>query len=689
MTRRFCKTIHKIIKFTNSNAANKFIEMKFSFKIVLLLLFSNVIFGQYDTIKNPKIRQSIVDLQTNFPKEVKTIADYERAFEKIMLFEKITEGEYPLIDKDFKPMIEVVKKVVLWSEKEKSLQEQLVCKTFYLMMLTKLRNFASVIDIGNELIDYKEYLTVKQINRTLVNLNFAYKSIEAYNEMIRIIPLRKKYGYLDPEGSSDLEYDLALAYYNTKNYALAARSFLIRKEYYQKRKDYLFTSSMSNNVGLCYFKLYDYKKALHYYKMAIRELAKSNGVEHPTKRKGYTAFFEAVIYSNIAKIDAENGNFESAIEANKKLLLKSKLLNEFDNITLGYINLANIYLQKNNPKLAMTFIDNVNHLSNNFILTSNVIEINNITAKILALQGKIKEATFYFNKSKKISDSLDQVLISRENILAQAKYNSAEKDKELQQSKLLIQEKESAAFKQKVALAIMLLLLLIIVLFYYKTHKGKIIIQKQAKKLNTSLLEKETLLKELHHRVKNNLQVITGLLQLQSKKDTSNAMSELLNDSQRHINSMALVHEMLYRQEDHSVVEMENYISKLTQQILESLHGKQIKSSIKIAEIGLPINKAIPLGLMISELITNSYKHAFDDNEGLISLSLTSNSSKDFSFIYADNGKGVPENFDSSNSKTMGLKLLYMLAEEMNGIVSISNQNGILVQLNFTNHEAI
>lgn len=204
--------------------------------------------------------------------------------------------------------------------------------------------------------------------------------------------------------------------------------------------------------------------------------------------------------------------------------------------------------------------------------------------------------------------------------------------------------------------------------------------QKQMEsELRSSLREKEVMLAEIHHRVKNNLAVISGLLQLQSFSSENEEVKKALTDSQLRIQSIALVHEMLYENETLAYINYDNYINDLLQAISSMYQndGQQIKLETELEPIKLSINKAIPCSLLLNELVVNSFKHAFKDvNSGQIYVSLSQQANK-IILILSDNGRGFTEN-DFNNSGSLGSTLIKTLVNQLKGKFEIlQNKEGV------------
>ena len=199
--------------------------------------------------------------------------------------------------------------------------------------------------------------------------------------------------------------------------------------------------------------------------------------------------------------------------------------------------------------------------------------------------------------------------------------------------------------------------------------------KKSEEKIKASLKEKEVLLKEIHHRVKNNMQIISSLLRLQSDYITDKDAVLAFKESDARIMSMALVHESIYLSENLTSIDFKNYVQKLINGLKISYNTHNIDIKLKIENIEFNIETAIPCGLIINELVSNSIKHAFQDNKGLINVKLTHKSDK-YKLIINDNGIGLPEHLYDGRSNSLGLKLVKTLVIQLDGEMKIDSSNG-------------
>ena len=196
--------------------------------------------------------------------------------------------------------------------------------------------------------------------------------------------------------------------------------------------------------------------------------------------------------------------------------------------------------------------------------------------------------------------------------------------------------------------------------------------------LNASLDEKVILLREIHHRVKNNLQIIISLLNLQSRYITDEKTRQALHESQNRVRAMSHVHEKLYQSPDITKIELESYIRFLGDKLFQfyGMSGNGIILTTRIQDIHIGLETAIPAGLIVNELISNSLKHAFPEGRGgEISITIQRQDGM-LAIVYADNGVGIPEGFDWRNAESLGLRLVILLIEQMDGTIEREQRAG-------------
>ncbi|MUG94066.1 PAS domain S-box protein [Scytonema sp. UIC 10036] len=205
-------------------------------------------------------------------------------------------------------------------------------------------------------------------------------------------------------------------------------------------------------------------------------------------------------------------------------------------------------------------------------------------------------------------------------------------------------------------------------------------------RLKASLEEKEVLLREIHHRVKNNLQVISSLLQLQSRYTKDPQTLSILKESQNRVKSMALIHEKLYQSEDLSRIDFNDYIHNLAKNLLYSysIDFNTVKLNIDVEQVTLNLETAIPCGLFINELVSNALKHAFPQGrQGQICIKFHQTDDDQFLLVVNDNGIGLPEHINLTNNQTLGLRLVNTWANQLQGSLELDRSHGTTFKLKF------
>ena len=209
--------------------------------------------------------------------------------------------------------------------------------------------------------------------------------------------------------------------------------------------------------------------------------------------------------------------------------------------------------------------------------------------------------------------------------------------------------------------------------------------------VKASLREKEILLKEIHHRVKNNLQITSSLLRLQAARIPVTEAQQFLRESQDRIRSMALVHEMLYRSHDLARIDFGEYARSLVQQLLRSygVDVRRVTHTIEIEHVLLGVDEAVPCGLMINELVANSLKHAFPANRpGRVWVRMEADD-RLCTLQVGDDGVGFPAETDFHETQTLGLQLVRTLTDQLEGSISLGREGGTEFSISFPRRAAV
>ena len=219
----------------------------------------------------------------------------------------------------------------------------------------------------------------------------------------------------------------------------------------------------------------------------------------------------------------------------------------------------------------------------------------------------------------------------------------------------------------------------------YRDHELEELRERNAE-LATGLQEREVLLQEVHHRVKNNLQIIASLISMQARKLEAGAPRDILIESKTRVDAIALIHEKLYRSHDFAAVPFADYIRSLSDNVLCESGARCVGVSINvdIDTVSLDVHKAVPCGLILNELLTNAMKHAFPQRAGgIIRVALKRAGEDRVQLTVSDNGVGISERSADAHHPSMGLQLVATLAEQLDGTMEVQSHAGTSVRVVF------
>jgi two-component sensor histidine kinase len=205
--------------------------------------------------------------------------------------------------------------------------------------------------------------------------------------------------------------------------------------------------------------------------------------------------------------------------------------------------------------------------------------------------------------------------------------------------------------------------------------------------IRAALRENETLLREVHHRVKNNLAIIDNILELQASKLHEPLLVEVFRDCQNRIHSMVAIHDQLYRARDFGSLDFGAYAAELCSRLFQSygVDPSRIRLQLDLAPVPLDLNRAVPLGLLLNELVSNTLKHAFPDGRrGAVTVRLRLESDGRVHFTVADDGIGFPPNLDLKQRHSLGLQLIQLLSRQVGGVIVFDRDRGTTVHLTFS-----
>jgi two-component sensor histidine kinase len=297
-----------------------------------------------------------------------------------------------------------------------------------------------------------------------------------------------------------------------------------------------------------------------------------------------------------------------------------------------------------------------------------------------------------YQRYVKLKDSVFESAKNRQIQQLQVEFDSKQKEKEnvsLKSERLLqVNKVKQANYIRNLTLAGIIVLLILIASLYYSYRVNKRNSQAISEKnlsLNQLVTEKEWLLKEIHHRVKNNLQIVMGLLQRQSAYINNDEALAAIQNSENRMHAIALIHQKLYQSENLDLIYMPGYIDEMISYLKDSCGlDNRILFKKQVDEIYLDVSQAVPLGLILNEAITNAIKYAYpDDKTGTICVSLLISNGANNQLMVSDNGPGLPANFNINKVDSLGINLMKGLTNQLGGVFTIGGKQGCSIHVEF------
>lgn len=515
-------------------------------------------------------------------------------------------------------------------------------------------------------------------------------SVKAIEHLLNAIKIQEQYHFL-----KDLSFsynNLGIAHFYQFNYETALFYYKKSLEIDEKRNDLKGKAGTLINIGLIYTYIDSIPKAINNYQEALTVYTQLND-----------SLGLASTLNNLAKIKMSENDVETAINYYRKSLLYLKTNNSVEAKFTPLYGLANAYITKKKPSQAIPYALQSVELAKKSNAKERLQYGYEILSEAYAQAGNNELAYINLKKYADLRDTL--INEDRTNSIAemQTKYESEKKDKRIieielknQQEKSLRIEKEKEALESQKKLNYLLIslfssLLILIIIFYayrIKQRNNKLLTERNDA-IQENLAQKETMIGEIHHRVKNNLQLITSILDLQARSLEDEEAIKAINDSQNRVQTMAIIHQKLYQQDNIYGISMKEYIVSISEAIVNSAldQSKEIDFKFNIDDIYLHIDSSIPVGLILTEIITNSIKYAFPEiTNGIISISLFEKD-ETLRLEIGDNGIGMGNANSSKNSTSFGLKMIKSLARQLKAEWNIRNENGTKFEFIITNYK--
>ncbi len=553
--------------------------------------------------------------------------------------------------------------------------------------------------------DYDKSLAIaKDLHATMEDLDIYFKSkllelmddtygqLAMYPEQVDTRNEIRELGITDEVAFYDIYANLGMYrramgdYIEKVKKTIEESDFYAQAEYYNTLGDFLRLDESTPTA------LDNYKKAKSFVTVFLNDVIR----EKTENELAEANLLDGIIDGNIGKCYVQLKQYEDAIphlESGISIIKEFGEGNLPDEITENSLAISECYLQLENYAMATDYLSD--DLSTK--TTENQLRKNRLLSIYYDKTEDYKNAALYLRKSLRIRDSLigteselrrQQLATVMQQDLELSRKMVIQQKLDLEKSRSEMRAQERTSNLVLISFFFTLLGFAGLVYAYLKSIKSQRLIAEQKYIIENSLVEKDSLLKEIHHRVKNNLQMVSSLLSLQTKNTRSKAAIEALEEGKSRVKAMALIHQKLYQNEDLSVIEMQGYIESLINSV-QSVYrkgGHNIDITIDTEGVELDIDRAIPFGLILNELVSNTFKYAFpeDDEDGKIYIQIRKTEDQEGYFEYSDNGIGLPEDTDDRTQSSMGIRLMNRLANQLQTTLNVDkNVDGVRFWFHF------
>ncbi len=654
-----------------------------------------------------------------------SIKNYEKALSLIKL-EEIDDSNYLKILTDYsevlahsgnlKKSIKAFKRIIEFTKNRNLKDENIDAKIALvnLLMMKKRLDTSEVIIRDILSIDSLRYFTKSNCYNYLGRI---YSHRQDYDSAIGFYKKSIEIDKINNDSSS-MPYsclDLASIYHVVDSQNLAIDYLILGEKYLRPKKDSYKRAMFLNRFALVYYNLGNMVKSEKYAlkqlalakKMKLRKSSmtalillgdislynqnQDKAMTYYQKADSLNDLYYSKHYKAIINIGLLNAKMDKGIELDKRDLL------EFDKTKKSISDKTGMYssLQLTELKLSAKtlskkeFNNSFNYLYSKF----DSIQKPSLKRSLLLIKYKYSKRNKYYKDALSALEEYNN--LSKEMRKANNAYSLEELETKYQGEKKALKikllDEQNTIGKNKISylktilvisgIALFLLLVLLFVLFSLNTK-----IRNQKKIISKTLKDKEILMREIHHRVKNNLQLISSLLTLQGRSIDDKMAIQAINEGKTRVRSMALIHQNLYNKENLTEIGIKDYLEKLTEELFltYNIDGDRIKMELNVEDIDVDVDILVPLGLIINELITNSLKYAFPDHvSGRIKINIFVKNN-DLIFEMQDNGTGYDPTEIKDNS--FGSTLVSALTSQLGGKMSVDSHDGTKIKIVFTDY---
>jgi two-component sensor histidine kinase/Tfp pilus assembly protein PilF len=421
--------------------------------------------------------------------------------------------------------------------------------------------------------------------------------------------------------------------------------------------------SIYNTLGDYYEHRANYPEALKNYFSALYTLKDLGEKKHLTWP-----------YFNIGEVYMYQGKFDSAKVYYDSSLAIQQSVGDSSGVAWTYNNMGSLLIKKKDYLQAEKYCLAGLSIADSLSEPAGTMNAYRNLCTIYEALGQYDKALKYYKSFNELSAKVSNEENTKNSVKYQMQYDF-DKQQQLEKS-----EQDKKDMRSKVIALFLVLIILVAVAAFYSQRRSNKLKAALLRQKEVAIAKQEMLMKEIHHRVKNNLQITGTLLNLQLEKIDDENAKEAITESIARVNTISLIHNQLYTNEQTSTLDFSHFATELHKQ-LKTLYiskGQEVVWYNQMSNLILDIDTAIPLGLIINELITNSYKHAFKTGAGMIKLTIEQNGGL-YTFSYTDDGQGLPPDIDISESKGLGMMIIKSLSKQIGGAFKYIRENNTFI----------
>ncbi|MGE0561523.1 MAG: tetratricopeptide repeat protein [Flavobacteriales bacterium] len=521
----------------------------------------------------------------------------------------------------------------------------------------------------------------------LNNIGFIYddkgditKALDYYHKALKI---REKIG--DKHGIAETFNNIGIIYINQGDYNQALdyyhKSLKVKEDLNDKKS----LATTLNNIGAIYRNQQNIDMALSYYNKSLtlrEEINDKAGI--------------AVSLSNIGTIYKAENKLDSALIFYQQSLAIRQEINDKPGLIKVYSNLSDLELEINQISSAKNYAMLSLNLAQELGLIEGIRNASRFLSEAYRIEKNWEKAFMMQELYHQMKDSIRNTSTELNVIKQQSKY---ELERAEQENELLVKENDIQHLKTlrnriiAIFFIVAFIFTLIIIFYVYRGYRKKVVInellQVQKNEAQRKNEEKNMMLKEIHHRVKNSLQVVSSLIRLQANEVDDERINKMFEETQNRVLSIARLHEQMYNSENLKEINIKTHFTPLVKDLIKDYNmGTKINLVIDLPNVEMSSKTLIPLGLIINEMISNSLKYAFVGKaEGSIMVTIKHLSEQLYEMIIGDDGIGMPKDFDFENSTSLGTQLIHIFTDQLNGSIKRLDKDGTFFRIEFEKME--